>query len=472
MYSRFARQSIFWLCLLSCQAFAFDDTRLYSGEIEVPGTGAVDMTLGVSDTEDGLFLLLTVPMQSTKNTPLPAIYNSDGALVSTVEQAGLVITVMENSDFTRLQGRLEQMGLVFPIDFERVTEVPILKRPQTPVEPFSYHSREVVALHPDGHLLAGTLTIPEGKGPFPCAVLISGSGQQDRNETLMGHQPFLVIADDLTRKGIAVLRFDDRGVGGSTMEHPQDIRNATSEDFATDVAVMVHAARIHPEVDARRVGVIGHSEGGLIGPMVAVEDEDLAFVAMLAGPGVPGFELLPLQQKLLLQSTNIDPELIDEVVNASMTLFELMARDASEEELHEQIIELIEVSFLAQGMEIPQDNRDDIFETAIEEMTQPWLQFFLFYDPAPVLARVKCPVLAMNGTLDLQVPSKQNLPAIESAIRNAGGTVTIVELEGLNHLFQFATTGAIGEYAQIETTIDPIALEVLSEWLLEVTDDD
>ena len=345
MSIRFAHHCILWVCVLTCSVFSQDEPRLYTGEIAVPALGQMGMTLGVSESDNGSFLLLSIPMQGIDNMPLTAMYTSDGSLTASIEQAGLVFTVQENTEFTELLGKMEQAGLTFPISFTRVTEVPTLARPQNPIEPYPYLSREISTLHPDGHVLAGTLTVPNGEGPFACAVLISGSGQQDRNETLMGHQPFLVISDYLTRHGIAVLRYDDRGVGGSTMENPEELIHATSEDFASDAMIMIQAARLHADINPRLVGVVGHSEGGLIGPMVAVEDGKIGFVVMLAGPGVPGYELLPLQQAMILESMGVEQELIDNTVNASMSLYELMMGGASEEQLRDQVFEVSEQSW-------------------------------------------------------------------------------------------------------------------------------
>ena len=294
--------SIFWLCVVPCVAQEEAQPRLYTGAIEVPTIGELGMSLAISDTDEGMFVFMSVPMQGAENIPLNATYLSTGEISATLRQAGIVFTLKENGDQTELTGKMLQSGFTFTIDFKRVDALPTLNRPQTPTEPFVYSTREVTSLHPEGHLIAGTLTIPGGEGSFPCAVLISGSGQQDRNESLMGHQPFLIIADYLSSNGIAVLRYDDRGVGGSVMKNTEDVLEDTSADFATDAALMVQAARMHPEVDSRRVGVIGHSEGGLIGPMVAINDSKLAFVIMLAGPGIKGLELLPLQQTLLLRA--------------------------------------------------------------------------------------------------------------------------------------------------------------------------
>ena len=461
-------QILLWLCFVAGTASA-QETRLYSGVIQIPVMGPMEITLGISETDAGTFLLLTVPMQGVKDIPLHATYKQDGSLSAELPQAELQFIVFENAELTLLTGKMIQ-GLEFEIEFERVSKHKELVRPQLPNAPFPYIEYEVTAQHPEGHVLQGTLTIPEGRGPFPCAILISGSGMQDRDESLMGHKPFLVIADYLSRNGIAVLRYDDRGIGGSVMENIEDIYGDTSEDFATDASVMVHAARIHPEIDERRVGVIGHSEGGLIGPMVAIGDPKLTFIVMLAGPGVAGFELLPVQQALLLHASGADDEIIDRVIDASMSFYELMQANASDEELIEQMTELITVHFLAQHLEVSEELFEQEVEDGISQMTSPWMRFFLFYDPATALAQVTCPVLALNGTKDLQVDANQNLSAIEAVKSSTGNDITIVKLEGLNHLFQPAITGAISEYSQIETTFDPEALQIMGEWIKEITD--
>jgi uncharacterized protein len=462
-------QCIVWLFVITFPASA-DEPRLYAGEIQIPGMGGLKMTLGVSETDEGTFLLLTVPSQGAKNIPLPATFTQHGALSAELPQAELSFVVTENDEFTKLIGEMHQ-GLVFEIQFDRVDAIAELVRPQNPEEPYPYDSREVTSLHPDGHLLQGTLTIPRGRGPFPCAVLISGSGLQDRDESLMGHKPFLVIADYLTRNGIAVLRFDDRGVGGSVMENIKEVKDDTSEDFATDVEVMVRAARMHPYIDNRRVGLIGHSEGGIIGPMVALDDAKIAFVVMLAGPGVAGCELLPVQQARLLQSTGADQALVEGVAHASMSFYEMMGAGASEDELREQMADLVKIQFSVQGIQMSPELFLQAINEGLETMRLPWMQFFLFHDPAPVLAKIDCPVLAMNGTKDVQVDSVQNLSAIEEVKDTFNRDITIVELDGLNHLFQPATTGSVGEYAQIETTFDPEALAIMAEWIVEVIDD-
>ena len=463
--------SIFWLCVVPCVAQEEAQPRLYTGAIEVPTVGEMGMSLAISDIDEGMLVFMSVPMQGAENIPLNATYLSTGEISATLLQAGIVFTLKENDDQTELTGKMLQSGFTFTIEFKRVDALPTLNRPQTPTEPFVYSTREVTSLHPEGHLIAGTLTIPSGEGPFPCAVLISGSGQQDRNESLMGHQPFLIIANYLSSNGIAVLRYDDRGVGGSVMKNTEDVLEDTSADFATDAALMVQAARMHPEIDARRVGIIGHSEGGLIGPMVAINDSKLAFIVMLAGPGMKGLELLPLQQTLLLRANGASQDMIDAIVNVNRSLFELAVADASEEEMYELVDEAIQLAAEFEGP-IDSETKEGMKESIIQQLTSPWIRYFLEYEPMPTLAQVSCPVLAMNGTLDLQVPSRENLSVIEEVMTNANRDITIIELEGLNHLFQPANTGNVTEYAAIEITFDQNALELMGDWVTMVTDDD
>lgn len=459
-----------WLCLFACSAFS-EEVRLYTGSIDVPSLGELEISLGIAEGEEGTYILLTVPTQGAHDIPLKATYTQGGFLFAELPRAGLSFEVQENEDQSELTGIMHQ-GIEFSINFSRVDSLPAIARPQEPIGPFPYYEREVTVMHPDGFLLQGTLTIPAGEGPFPCAIMISGSGQQDRDESIMGHKPFLIIADYLSRIGIAVLRYDDRGVGGSQMTDYDLLRNATSVDFATDAACMVHAARLHPEIDARRVGVIGHSEGGLIGPMVAAEDDALAFVVMLAGPGVAGAEIMLLQQSLLLASSGANEEQIDCVRNASVTMYELLEAGTNVDEVRELMGELVGVQTEIQGIDLDEELFEEAVDDGLQTMNSPWMKFFMFYDPAITLAKVTCPILAMNGTLDLQVDADQNLPVIESTMAAVNGDLTVIEFENLNHLFQPAITGAIAEYGQIEITFDQEALESMGAWLLEVTDDD
>jgi pimeloyl-ACP methyl ester carboxylesterase len=367
------------------------------------------------------------------------------------------------ADGNRIEGTWDQ-GVPIPLILERGPGEAVLVRPQEPQPPLGYLDEEVMFVNEMADItLAGTLTIPNGVGPAPAVVLISGSGPQDRNEEIFGHKPFLVIADYLTRRGVVVLRFDDRGVGGSG----GDPAAATSEDFATDVLAAVDYVRSRPEVDPDRVGLVGHSEGGLIAPMATGASDDVAFLVLLAGPGVRGDLLLDEQRRLLLTAAGAPNEYtawLNDLNRQAVTILEEEPSDvAAAKRINALAIEAFE------GLDDQPAGVDpEEFAGEFELLATPWMRFFLLYDPAPALGSLRVPVLAINGDLDLQVSSAQNLAAIEAALQAGDNPdFEIVELNGLNHLFQTATTGLLDEYATIEETFAPEALQIIGDWILE-----
>jgi uncharacterized protein len=280
-------------------------------------------------------------------------------------------------------------------------------------------------------------------------VLITGSGPQNRDEELMGHKPFLVLADHLTRQGIAVLRYDDRGVGKST----GSFASATSEDFAGDAWAAWQKLSTRPDIDPKRIGLLGHSEGGLIAPMLAAAHPEIAFVVMLAGPGVTGEQIMLAQSAAIMKASGAPQAAIDANVSIQKQVFAILREETSTARIVERL-----------GA-IPVGTKE-ASAALVKQSSSPWLRFFAFYDPAPALAKVRCPVLALGGALDLQVLPDQNLPAIESTLKQGGNTdVTVVRMPGLNHLFQSAKTGLPAEYAQIEETMAPAALETITTWI-------
>lgn len=332
-----------------------------------------------------------------------------------------------------------------------------LRRPQTPKAPFPYVAQDVAFDNPraEGVRLAGTLTLPQGRGPFPVTVMVTGSGPQDRDETIFGHKPFAVIADALTRRGIAVLRFDDRGVARST----GDYMGFTAGDAATDVEAAIAYLKTRPEIDPARIGLLGHSEGGAIAPLVAARNADVAFLVLLAAPGVRGDRLLLAQEDLLEASVGMSPEDsarrragMRKAMDAAMAAPDSDAATAAIRALGEGIT----------GYS-PQER-----ELLARQLGDPALLWLLRYDPAPALAGVKCPVLALNGSKDQQVPASLDLPGLRAGL--AGNPqARIEELAGLNHLFQTAPTGAFREYPLLEETIAPAALTLIVDWVAKVT---
>lgn len=345
-------------------------------------------------------------------------------------------------------------------------------KPQEPVGAVPYRVEAVtveVAADDAGdiaHTLEGTLTLPDaaefGEGPYPGVVLVSGSGPQDRDSSMMGHKPFLVLADRMTRAGIAVLRYDDRGVGESTGDFVQ----GTITRFARDAAAAAEMLREHPLVDAERVGLMGHSEGGAVAPMVAAGEPRTAFVVILAGMGATGAEILLFQSDMAYRKGGQDEAWIAENTRVRRAVFDAVASGADEETVLARVREMV-------GQEMTHIQKPEDRERAAgmltEQFTSPWLQEFIGLDPAEALRLVRAPVLALNGTLDMQVDADQNLAPIERALaEGVCPSATVVRLVGLNHLFQPARTGMLGEYGVIETTFDEATMGLIAGWILGV----
>jgi pimeloyl-ACP methyl ester carboxylesterase len=302
--------------------------------------------------------------------------------------------------------------------------------------------------------LAGTLTLPAGTGPFPAAVLIAGSGPNTRDEPILGHRLFLVLADHLTRHGIAVLRYDKRGTGEST----GDYGKATTLDFADDAEAALDYLAKHKAIDQRRVGLIGHSEGGLIAPMVAGRDKAAGFVVALAGPGVNGAQILREQGKRILIAAGTPPDQLETDMLRRDQAIEIVRNEKDPEIAAAKLRAALLDTAKADG------KPEEMVQLSIKIINSDWFRFFFDYDPAPAWHALTCPVLVLIGGKDLQVPPDQNLPPIRAAL--AGNPkAEIEELPGLNHLFQTAQTGSPAEYGRIEETIAPAALDKVADWI-------
>lgn len=398
------------------------------------------------------------------------IKSEDGKAIITIPGLRGKLTATLSADKKTMKGSWNQT-IDFPIELKKVSaaeaekEPTPPKRPQTPKAPFPYESEEVEIENESAKLtLAATLTSPITDEKSPCVILISGSGAQDRDETLLDHKPFLVIADYLTRRGIAVLRFDDRGTANSTGDHS----TATSADFATDVSAIVDFLKKHKKIAADQIGLCGHSEGGLVAPMVAASRDDIAFVIMLAGPGVNGEKILQNQIGLILVASGEKPESIAEAKFVQRRMIEMVKKLPNDEEITKEQIETIVDDFLK---EFP-DNRDERdalvnnVGAGVTRLKSPWMKYFFAYEPLTNLARTECPVLVLNGEKDTQVDPKLNIPAIKSAFESAKKTnFEVVEYPGLNHLFQHCKTGAPTEYSQIEETFSEEVLKKMAQWI-------
>lgn len=358
-----------------------------------------------------------------------------------------------SADGKILNGQWRQGGGVLPLVLSRDAPVAVVgpNRPQTPRPPFPYRAEEVSYGNPaSGLKLAGTLTLPEGHGPFPVALLITGSGPQDRDGTIFDHKPFLLIADRLTRKGVAVLRVDDRGVGGSG-RGPDTV---TSADFATDVEAGIAFLRGRQDIDSSRIGLIGHSEGGLIAPMVAARDAKIAFLVLMAAPGVDGETMLLAQARAVESQMGLTAEQLDTLQARRKAWYAVIREEPDPARARARLRTLLD----EQGAPT-----DAPMRATVASLTAPWWRYMLTYQPRDNLGAVKAPVLAINGSKDLQVLAAANLAGIKAALPPTT-EATIRELPNLNHLFQTTRTGMPTEYAPIEETLAPIALDLIVDW--------
>lgn len=406
-----------------------------------------------------------------QRTDMEAVWHIEGdELAFDVASVGATYRGHLDATHTRAEGRFYQGGRERALTLERRTAAyqPAFSwatRPQRPVAPFPYSAEEVKFDNArDAITLAGTLTIPEGTGRHPAVVLISGSGPQDRDETLMEHKPFLVLADYLSRRGVAVLRYDDRGTAGSSGQFGA----ATTADFAHDASAAVDFLRAHPRIDPERIGLIGHSEGGLVAPLVAAERNDIALVVLLAGPGVPGATIVREQAVSIARAEGASEatlKLQQAVTNAVVTVVEGAAPDADlSSEIERAVTELV-ATLSDEERALASAERSE-FLAQLPTFTTPWFRYFVRHDPRTVLRRVHCPVLALAGSKDVQVAPTSNLAEIERALAAGGNTDhQAIELPGLNHMFQACESGAISKFLSIQETVNPVALDTIEGWI-------
>ena len=442
----------------------------WTGTIAAPGT-PLGITVTLQRGAGGVWTgTMDIPAQSARGLPLGDIV-VEGQSVSFRLLAGAgnpAVKAVLSADGARISGTFSQGGGAVPLELARgaAAETKPAARPQEPKRPFPYRDEEVSYRNPVAqNTLAGTLTMPSSGGPFPAALLITGSGQQDRDETILGHKPFLVLSDHLTRLGFAVLRVDDRGVGGSS----GPVATATSADFAGDVQAGVAYLRGRREIDPKRVGLIGHSEGANIASMVAASMPDISFMVMMAGTGIGGDEILYMQAAAVGRLQGASDALVGWDRSIRQGVYALIKSETNGVPDEARRRALLEAAPSAPGNPDASSGRT-LAATLLKAGSSPWFRYFLAFDPAPTLAKVRCPVLAIIGENDLQVPYRQNLPAILAALEAGGNRDhTVTSLPRLNHLFQTSSTGAPAEYGSIEETIAPAALELVSNWMLTRT---
>ena len=426
------------------------------------GGAELRVVFNIDDGKDGQYrATLDSPDQGATGIPVDTLTHEGREVTAEVKRIAGKFTGTLAEDGSTIKGTWTQVGRKWPLELARLEKRPDYSRPQDPKQPYPYRAEDVTYQNEAaGIKLAGTLTLPTGDKPAPAVILVSGSGPQDRNETVVGHRPFLVLADYLTRRGIAVLRFDDRGVGGSE----GDTLTATTPDVAGDVRAGIVYLKLRREIDPSRIGLIGHSEGGLVAPLVASDSQDVAFVVLLAGTGVPGDEILFRQGELILRAEGTDDETIAKWLPSQRKLVAILKEETDPAKRDERLrAELAERGAEALGTE---EEQKQAIESTAKVMQTAWFRYFVGYDPRPALRKVHCPVLAINGEKDLQVDPEQNIPPIEKALAEAGNEdYTVRVFPGLNHLFQHCQTGAISEYGKIEETISPEVLAFVADWI-------
>ncbi len=446
--------------LASSFAIGQEISGQWNGILKVPGA-QLRIVVNISKTETGYASTLDSPDQGAKGIPTASTTFENSALKLEIPAIKGAYTGTLNGE-NIIVGKLTQNGQSFDVNLSK-ENIPtqVFARPQEPKKPYPYYTEDVKFVNKSANItLAGTLSLPKKEGNFPAVILITGSGAENRDEEIFGHKPFLVLSDYLTKKGIAVLRLDDRGVGESS----GNSNMSTTLDFAGDIQAGVDYLKTRNEINKKKIGLIGHSEGGIIAPMVAGNSKDISFIVLLAGPGLRGDKILLLQNELIKRQIGM-PEIEVQKENEMFKgVYDLIIASAINDESLKSTIS----SYLKTQYNDP--SKDPNVQSLTAQITNTWWYNFIKLDPLPFLKKVKCPVLALNGSKDLQVPAEVNLESIKKTLIESGNKkVTTKVLPNLNHLFQECQTGLPTEYLTIEQTFSPIALEEISNWLLVQT---
>lgn len=441
-------------------------TKKWNGLIEIQGM-SLPVVFNVEEKDGALAATMDSPEQGAFGIPTDAATFEDGKLTIKINSMQIEYSGIWNEATESIEGTFKQGPMEIPLNLSKEkVEKKAQIRPQEPKD-FPYQQEEVIFMNPNGkHKLAGTLTIPQDGQFEKVAIFITGSGPQNRDEEILGHRPFLVLSDYLTRNGIATLRYDDRGVGASE----GDFSAATSADFATDVSAAMDYLKSRKDMTNKKVVLVGHSEGGMIAPMVATERNDVDLLVSLAGPGISIPELMQLQTTKIAEAEGAPADVVAANAKVLLKIFTYIKSNPymDNDQLMEKLRSILkyELKNFPDSVQEEINSKEEFFEGQLAQFSTNWFRFFIGFEPATYWKQVTCPVLAVNGELDLQVTSKENLAGIRQALAEGGNKqVTVKEFKGLNHLFQIAKTGATSEYAQIEETFNEEAMAYIANWI-------
>lgn len=445
--------------------FAQDKTGIWQGTLDLQGT-KLRIVFNVFENDEILTSTLDSPDQGVKGISVDTTVFENDYVKFVINSLQAKFEAAFNGE--EINGTFFQAGYEFPLILKKVEKVEAIKRPQDPVPPFPYNEEEVKFRNEKaGITLAGTLTYPKSNTKFPAVVLISGSGMQNRNEEIAGHKPFLIIADFLSRNGVAVLRYDDRG----GFESEGDFSTADSYDFKDDALAAVNYLLTRDEIDKNKIGLIGHSEGGMIAPLAAIENENVSFIIMLAGIGVTGEEILIEQTEEILKAGGASDEYVQNIITLNKYFYSVVKEEPDNATAKEKLSNILK--YFLENLSEEDKNSPMYDEKSIKNqfdlLTSKWFRNLLTFDPRPHLEKLHIPVLALFAEKDLQVTPKQNLHEVENALKRGGNkNYSVMELKGLNHLFQTANTGHLSEYSTIEETFSMTALEIILNWMDEI----
>ncbi|TQI71271.1 hypothetical protein JM79_2199 [Gramella sp. Hel_I_59] len=433
---------------------AQDITGDWYGNLNIQGT-ELPLVFHLQKNDSTYLSTMDSPKQGGFDIKVDETKYEDSILEMKISALGVKYDGVYDKNDEIINGTFKQGGMSLTLNLTREKPIKKIIRPQEPQKPYPYNSEDISFYNEiDKIKLAGTLTIPKNKKDFPTVILISGSGPQNRNEEIMDHKPFLILSDYLTRNGIGVLRYDDRGVGESEGEYSE----ATSKDLSRDTKAAIKYLHSRKEINKNKIGLIGHSEGGSIAPMIASKTKDVSFIVLLAGPGLSGKQLLLLQKKLIEEKSGIN----EDAVNQSQEIFKgayniISNFKGNDEQLKNDLKEYFNERFNNSMGESQLNN-------LIVNLTSPWMKYFIKYDPSLPLKKIDIPVLALFGENDLQVPALKNSKVFQDI---GNKNIDIIKLDNLNHLFQESKTGLPNEYSEIEQTISPKVLNIISDWIIE-----